>query len=269
MAQRIPKTTLPKLRRGAEPFLLEGGDVGAVCVHGFTASPEEMRWMGEYLHERGLTVFAPRLSGHGTSPDMMRRQHWMNWYEDVLDGIALVRARCRKVYMVGLSMGGLLSLRVAAEGLVDGAAVLAAPLYVKNPLLPFARWIKHFKRYIFIEMADLDERVRQAQRQMGREDYGRVAYDDVRPTAAAAQLYALMQDVKQHLAQVTVPLLLVYSKADATVPLDNMRQVVAGVSSQDLTQIVLERSDHVLTQEVERETVYQHVWNFISARMEA
>ena len=48
------------------PFLLEGGRVGVLLIHGFTGSPPEMRLIGEYLHQRGFTVAAPLLPGHGT-----------------------------------------------------------------------------------------------------------------------------------------------------------------------------------------------------------
>ncbi|MBN1565225.1 MAG: alpha/beta fold hydrolase [Anaerolineae bacterium] len=264
-------SSIPPVRRGAEPFLLDGqgeqGDVGCVCVHGFTASPEEMRWLGEHLNERGLTVYAPRLAGHGLTPDRMRTQHWLDWYDNVRDGVLLLRQRCRKVFAVGLSMGGLLSLRVAAAGLVDGAVVIAAPLYVDNPLMPYARFIKYVRRFIAINPGDLDARVRDIQRAMGRDDYGRVAYDDVRPTASAAQLYDLMQEVRAHLGEITVPLQLIYSRADQTVPFENMKQVADGVRSTDLVQHVLERSDHVVTQEIEREAAYALVWQFLSERL--
>jgi carboxylesterase len=260
-------TPIPPLRRGAEPFLLDGGEVGCVCTHGFTASPEEVRWLGEYLHARGLTIYAPRLSGHGTTPARMRPQHWMDWYDDVRDGVVLLRARCRKVFAVGLSMGGLLSLRVAAAELVDGAVVMAAPLYVNSRLIPHTRWIKHIRRYKRANPGDLDARVRDIQRQAGRDDYGRVAYDDWTPVASAAQLHALMGEVRRHLSDITVPLLVIYSRNDQTVPFDNMRQVVEGVRSVDLVQKTLEHSDHVLTQDIERETVFEMVWEFIGARL--
>jgi carboxylesterase len=214
-----------------------------------------MRWLGEHLHARGLTVCAPRLAGHGTRPAMMRRQHWMDWYESVLDGIALVRARCPKVFAVGLSMGGLLSLRVAEAGLVDGAVVMAAPLYVHAPLrLP--------------QRGDLDARVRAIQRETGREDHGRVAYDEGTPVASIAQLRALMGEVRRHLPEITVPLLLIYSQSDRTVPFGNMQVVAEQVRSPDLVLKTLEHSDHVLTQEIEREAVYEMVWEFLSARLE-
>lgn len=262
------RRSLPEIRRGAEPFLLDGGgEAGCVCLHGFTASPEEMRWLGEHLHARGLTVYTPRLAGHGTDPDMMRRQHWLDWYESTLDGIALLRGRCRKVFAVGLSMGGLLGLRAAAAGLVEGGVIMAAPVHLGTQMIRLTPALKYVRRYRYPKRGDLDSRVREIQRQMGREDYGRVAYDHGTPVASIAQLHALMGEVRRHLPEITVPLLLVYSKKDSTVPFGNMQQIAEHVHSADLVQKTLERCDHVLTQEIERETVYALVWEFLSARM--
>ncbi len=48
--------------------------MGALLIHGYTGSPPEMRLIGDYLHERGLTVLGPLLPGHGTNvADMSTR----------------------------------------------------------------------------------------------------------------------------------------------------------------------------------------------------
>ena len=48
-------------RPDPSPFVLPGGPVGVLLIHGFAASPGEMRRVGFDLHERGLTVVAPLL----------------------------------------------------------------------------------------------------------------------------------------------------------------------------------------------------------------
>jgi carboxylesterase len=101
---------------------------------------------------------------------------------------------------------------------------------------------------------------------MGREDYGRVAYDHATPVASAAQLHALMGEVRRHLPEITVPLLLIYSQADPTVPYGNMQQIASSVRSADVVQRTIEHSGHVLTQDVEREAVYTMVSEFLAAR---
>ncbi len=261
-------TSLPTIHPGAEPFLLDGGDIGCVCVHGFGAAPEQMRWLGESLQARGLTVYAPRLAGHGTDITMMGRQHWLDWYEDVLDGVALLRGRCRKVFVVGLSMGGVLALRAAEESLLDGALVLASPMRLEYPLRRMLPLIKFVWRYYPLTSQGLDERVRGLQRAMGRREVGTAAYRERWPVAAIAQLNALIDDTRRHLSAVSVPLLLIYSHGDRTVSFDNMALIARSVSSRDVVQRALDHSDHILTQDSERETVYAWVGDFLSERME-
>ena len=40
----------------AEPFFIPAGPTGCLLIHGFTGSPKEMRWMGEYLAREGISM---------------------------------------------------------------------------------------------------------------------------------------------------------------------------------------------------------------------
>lgn len=135
--------------------------------------------------------------------------------------------------------------------------------------LLFARWIGLLRPYIAKANwpSALDEQVRAIQRKLGTEDYGRLDYG-IQPTASVVQLAALMRDVRRWLPLLTVPLLLIYSRADETVPYRNLDYIARRTRSQDLVQHTLERSGHVLTQDVERETVYNLIWDFLAARLD-
>jgi hypothetical protein len=50
-----------------EPFYFPGNEIGCLLIHGFTGTPKEMRWMGEYLARQGYSVLGVRLAGHATS----------------------------------------------------------------------------------------------------------------------------------------------------------------------------------------------------------
>ena len=53
-------------------FFLQGGSMGVLLIHGFTGAPTEMRLLGGFLHQNGLTVSAPLLPGHGTTVENVR-----------------------------------------------------------------------------------------------------------------------------------------------------------------------------------------------------
>src|SRR5919109_4608653 len=98
---------------GAEPFSHEGGRTGALLCHGFTGSPQTLRAWAEYLAAAGLTVSLPRLPGHGTTWQEMARTRWEDWYAEVDRALSDMRPRTDEIFVMGLSMGGCLALRLA------------------------------------------------------------------------------------------------------------------------------------------------------------
>ncbi|MCD8360145.1 MAG: alpha/beta fold hydrolase [Acidaminococcaceae bacterium] len=133
-----------QLFSGNEEFFFQGSKQGVVLVHGYTGAPGEMRLLGEYLRQQGLTVLGVRLAGHGTTPQELNETKWQDWYQAVEDGVQRLREICGSVAIVGLSMGGLLTIKAAAELPVSKAAILAAPIYVcdrRAPYLPLLRFL--------------------------------------------------------------------------------------------------------------------------------
>ena len=98
---------------GAEPYHHEGGQIGVLLCHGFTGSPQSLRPWGEYLAEAGMTVALPRLPGHGTTWQEMNRTRWEDWYAELDKTFADLRGRCAEVFVMGLSLGGCMALRLA------------------------------------------------------------------------------------------------------------------------------------------------------------
>jgi len=255
--------SLISMMRGAEPYGHSGGDTGCLVLHGFTASPAEVRWLAEHLAGQGHTVVAPRLAGHGTTPEALARTRWPDWYATALDGYHLLRATCRRVVVVGHSMGGLLSLLLASDQPVAGVAALAAPIRFDRQTRA-ARWIYRLRPYTDqTDRTGFPERLRQAQIARGEAPTGRVRYDRW-PTRAVAELVTLSNVARTRLGQVDAPLLLVNSTADPTVPPDHARVIATGVASRDIEQHMLHISQHILTQDVEYETVLALVAAFVA-----
>ncbi len=127
---------------GAEPYHHEGGPVGALLIHGFTGSPMAMRAWGQRLAAEGLTVSVPRLPGHGTTWQEMNKTGWEDWYAEVQRAFDALRERCEQVFVMGLSMGGSLALRLAEDrgDQVAGLVLVNPAVHSERPdrhLLPF------------------------------------------------------------------------------------------------------------------------------------
>lgn len=251
---------------GAEPRFYPGGPTGCLCLHGLTASPHEVAWLAADLAGRGCTVLAPRLAGHGTDPGDLARTRWRDWYASALDGWQLLRAQCDRVVVCGLSMGALLALRLAADQPVAGVAALAAPFVLRRPLtLPVVAALKWIRPYTDqTDRTDFPERLRQEQARRGEPVLGRVRYSRW-PTRAVEELLRLTAEVEASLPQVTAPVLAIYSQGDQTVAPASLDSLRRGLRRAPLETLLLQHSDHILTQDAERQTVFDRLAAFIGA----
>src|SRR5215831_3226916 len=113
---------------GAEPFFHSGASTAALLCHGFTGNPSSLRPWAEYLAAAGLTVSLPRLPGHGTTWQEMGRTRWEDWYAEVDRAFDELRAATDEIFVMGLSMGGCLALRLAElRGQAISGLVLVNP----------------------------------------------------------------------------------------------------------------------------------------------
>src|SRR5690242_1181338 len=132
----------------AEPFFFLGDSSKPACllIHGFTGTPKEMRWMGEFLNQQGYTCLGIRLAGHATDPEDMIRSRWSDWAASVEDGYQILRGVSDTIFLIGLSMGGSLSLLMSTRLNVKGVVAMSTPY--KLPDDPRLRYLDLIARAV-------------------------------------------------------------------------------------------------------------------------
>lgn len=237
--------------KGAEPFFFPGGDHGVLLSHGFTGSPSEMRLLGEYLSKLGYSVYGPRLPGHGTHYQDMEKTNWRQWYGAVEDGFHILQGICQEVSVVGLSMGGILSLLLASEYPVKRVASLSAPIYIADQRIKWLNWYRLFYRY-----------APKGKRKMPVSPEHYVGYNRT-PLRSLDSLLELIQHVKSRLPMIRTPLLIAQSKAEHTVRPESADYIFRHVGSVDKELFWLEQSGHIVTLDTEKELVFKKVAEFL------
>lgn len=245
---------MAKVHPLAESFFFPAGPTGVLLVHGLTASPSEMRLLGEKLAAEGYTVLAPLLAGHGTTPEALARTRWPDWYRSVEEGTGQIRARCRVLVGVGLSTGALLCLHAAASGLFHGVAALSTPLRLTHWLAPFVPVIKWFRPF-WAKNKTPDQLAMEVAA-------GRFAYDR-QPSAAVASMLALGRVVRRELPNIRVPALVIQSEGDLGIDSHCAQDLIRGLGSAEKRLVELKASGHLVTIDRERDIVFQAVLDLV------
>ncbi len=103
-----------EMRFGMPAFHFADPAVGVLLVHGYLASPEQMRPLLEHLSRQGITVYNVRISGHGTSVLDLASRTWRDWYYSVRYGYTILSRMVDEVFVCGFGMGGLLGWLLSA-----------------------------------------------------------------------------------------------------------------------------------------------------------
>jgi len=142
-----------KIMKGAEPFYKKRGKKAALLIHGFTSSPREFRGMGNFLTRNNITVYAPLLPGHGTTPERLAIIKYVQWVEFIEEKIKMLAENHDEIFLVGNSFGGNLALISANKSKkIKGVVTLGTPIYFHNErrnkyiILPILKRIKIFQK---------------------------------------------------------------------------------------------------------------------------
>ncbi len=236
---------------GAEPWSAAGGAAGALVLHGFTGNPVSMRGLAEAFAAGGFAVELPRLPGHGTHVDDMIQTTWDDWRAEAERAYDALVARCEKVVVVGLSMGGALTLSIAVDHPeVSGIVCINAPAQVPEEMAGLVRdMVKGGAETMDSIGGDIAD-----------PEATEMSYDKtpLRPLASLAEGGAAL---RPRLGEVRCPVLVITSRQDHVVNPDDSDVIVASVAG-EVERVFLERSYHVATVDYDKDIVIERAVAF-------
>ncbi len=105
------------------------GRIGCLMLHGFMGSPVSSRDMGQFLAQNGVTVHCPLLPGHGNLPHQIHSFSRRDWVAEAEEGLHTLSKYCDQIFLIGHSMGAVLSAHLAQKYKDICGLILLAPLY--------------------------------------------------------------------------------------------------------------------------------------------
>jgi carboxylesterase len=243
----------PKVWEDAQPFYFKGNSTGVLVIHGFTGCTQSMLPYGKALAAMGYTVIGPRLPGHGTTVKDMAFRKYTEWTGEAERALHELRGRCDRVFVTGLSMGGTITLHLAAKfGDKIAGIIPVNALVLTNTLLRLTAVLK----YLVKTRPGVGSDIKKPEAKES-------CYDQV-PVAAAHELTKLLKVTREGLPRVTAPALVIASREDHVVPEPaNAAYIMSNLGSKDKEMLWLENSYHVATLDNEGELIFKQAGNFI------
>lgn len=235
----------------------------AVVVHGFLGAGQNFGELPERLAEAGWRVRVLRLPGHGTSPRDLAETTPDQLIAAVDDAVTEALGAHERVALVGHSMGGTLCTLVAARQPVD-ALVLAAPYFgvthkwyyglraetwarVWRPVFP---WL--YKGELFL----------QVNRREARDDVLSYRWAPMAGVTTLMELGRRASD-PDLLRRVTCPVLVLHGRDDAAASPAAAERALTAMGAECKQLVWLERSNHHLFFDFDRDTAVAEVVQFL------
>ena len=247
-----------------EPYLLMPKSpkaLGVVVVHGFLASPAELRSLGTALYQRGFPVLGVRLSGHGTSPWDLRERTWQDWLATIERGYEIMSGLSQRVCLLGFSLGGSLALRFAAEApaRLAGVAAVSAPVKLRNKNLVFVPMIHGANR--LAEWTSSLEGVMPFR--LNESERPDINYRHI-PIRALYELRRAIDELNRNLVKVTCPAAILQGTGDQVVDPKSAQIIFDKIGSSEKLLHWIESECHgVLSEDIDGS--YEKIISFVES----
>ncbi len=251
----------PDVRVDDSPFDLvpepgTANGAAALCLHGLTGTPYEVRPVAHALVARGIRARGICMAGHGGSVEALAATTRFDWVERALAEVLTLRAEYERVFLVGVSMGGLVSLRIAQSEPVDGLVVIGVPLVLAPPIpqiLPLLRLLITSRKKRDSDIQDPQARARHP-------GIPAMPFDSVQ------ELIRLQEEVIPDLGRVEAPILVAHGELDRTARPRDARRLYEEIGSKEKELFMLARSGHVATVDYDGSALATAAADFIGRR---
>jgi carboxylesterase len=235
-----------------KPFTFEAGERAVLLLHGFTGNSADVRMLGRYLEKKGYTSHAPIYKGHGVPPEQLVHTGPDDWWKDVMGAYNHLKEKgYEKIAAVGLSLGGVFSLKLAYTVPIIGVVPMCAPMYIKSEetmykgVLAYAR---EYKRYEGKSPEQIEEEM--------------LAFKKT-PMNTLRALQNLIRDVRNNIDMIYAPVFVVQARHDEMINTDSANIIYNGVESNMKKIKWYEDSTHVITLDKQRDELHEDVYNFL------
>jgi carboxylesterase len=237
-----------------KPFTFEGGEKAVLLLHGFTGNSADVRMLGRFLEKKGYTCHAPHYKGHGVAPEELVHTGPKDWWKDVMDGYEFLKSKGHEsIAAVGLSLGGVFSLKLGYTVPIKGIVPMCAPMYIKSEEVMYEGVLAYAREYKKRE-GKSSEQIEQEMEEFKQT-----------PMNTLKSLQELIAEVRNSVDMIYAPTFVVQGRHDHMINTDSANIIYNSVESPTKDIKWYEESGHTITFDKERDQLHEDVYAFLES----
>lgn len=237
-----------------EPFFFEGGERAALLLHGFTGHSADVRMLGRYLNSKGYTCYAPIYRGHGKTPEDLIGVTAEDWWEDVQEAYQFLQNKgYKKIAAAGLSLGGVLALRLAANNPLAAVVTMCSPMFFDNEkqlTIGFRQFVRDYKQ---LEKKD-DETIEKELNELLQQS-----------STLFQEIKESIEQVKQSVDMIYTPTLVIQSVKDEMINPKSADYIYENVESDKKELKWYEGTGHAITFSRKKDQLHEDIEQFLES----
>lgn len=237
-----------------KPFTFEGGEKAVLLLHGFTGNSADVRMLGRFLEKKGYTCHAPHYKGHGVAPEELVHTGPEDWWKDVMEGYEFLKSKGHEsIAAVGLSLGGVFSLKLGYTVPIKGIVPMCAPMYIKSEEVMYEGVLAYAREYKKRE-GKSSEQIEQEMEEFKQT-----------PMNTLKSLQELIAEVRNSVDMIYAPTFVVQGRHDHMIDTDSANIIYNSVESPTKDIKWYEESGHTITFDKERDQLHEDVYAFLES----
>ncbi|MGG0654980.1 alpha/beta hydrolase [Rummeliibacillus pycnus] len=238
--------------RPAKELFLDGNDKAILLLHSYTSHTRDMKKLAEYLNEHiGCTCYVPLYKGHGGKPEALLTTNINDWWKDSLEAYYFLQQKgYKKIYLIGLSVGGILSLKLAQEVQIERLIVMSVPKD-RTPKRLKQRLIDYSKAFKQLEGKTSEEIAKEL-----------LPFQEMSLHTFETFQHFIHQTI-DNVSQITAPMAIYYGNKDDSLYVESASLIYENVTSNEKQIKSFPNSTHLMTLGRDKESIFEEVMSFI------
>lgn len=246
--------------KGTQSYNITGNNETCwLLIHSYTSTPKEMEELSQAISANfNDTIIVPIQKGSAQTPSKILNESVDTWYNQMADEYDILSKSCKKINVVGSSIGGTVSIKLSENKKVNNLYLVNTYLhptyrfyYIINPEF----YLKYFSEILSYTKKS---QIAQINSEEGRKNH--IAYWNM-PYKPIRNSLDIINNLEDNLDKINNTVIIAHSKNDKTASPDYAQKIYNKISSNNKKIKWFNDSNHLLLLDYDKEEVINYIIN--------